>query len=111
MKRSIPGAWLRQARFPPTSPNLMHDRRSVGRTRLLKDVKILANRATISCTIVDLTNGGACIRLDDARDVPNRFELSFGNRHARRACRVTWRTNHHIGVAFERGCPAESQRI
>jgi hypothetical protein len=89
----------------------MHDRRYVGRTRLSKDAKILVNRATLSCTIVDLTNGGACIRLEDAPDVPDRFELSFGNRHARRACRVTWRTNNHLGVAFERKCSAENPRI
>jgi hypothetical protein len=81
----------------------MHERRSVGRTRLLKHAKILANRTTIPCTIVDLTNRGACIELVDARDVPNRFELSFGNRHAHRACRVTWRTENQLGVAFERG--------
>jgi hypothetical protein len=89
----------------------MHDRRYVGRTRLSKDAKILATRAAISCTIVDLTNGGACIRLENARAVPDRFELSFGNRHARRACRVTWRSNNHLGVAFERKSPAESPRI
>ena len=88
----------------------MHDRRSVGRTRLSKNVKILASRTTISCTIVDLTNGGACIRIEDSRDVPDRFELSFGNRHARRACRVTWRTNNHLGVAFEREGPAQISR-
>lgn len=80
----------------------MHERRSVGRTRLLKHAKILANRTTIPCTIVDLTNRGARIRLADARDVPNRFELYFGNRHAHRACRVTWRTENLLGVAFER---------
>jgi hypothetical protein len=89
----------------------MHDRRSVGRTRLSKGAKILANRATIPCTIVDLTNGGACIHIEDAREVPDRFELSFGNRHARRACRVTWRANNHLGVAFEWKCPTKIARI
>jgi hypothetical protein len=80
----------------------MHERRSVGRTRILKHAKILANRTTIPCTIVDLTNRGACIELVDTHDVPDRFELSFGNRHAHRACRVTWRTDNQLGVSFER---------
>jgi PilZ domain len=95
----------------------MHERRSVGRTRLLKHAKILATRKTIACTIVDLTNRGACIRLADTRDVPDRFELSFGNRHAHRACRVTWRTENQLGIAFERGeckdggLPIRSKRV
>jgi hypothetical protein len=90
----------------------MHERRSVGRTRLLKHAKILTNRTTIPCTIVDLTNRGACIELVDAYDVPDRFELSFGNRHAHRACRVTWRTENQLGVAFDRSdsAPIRSKR-
>jgi hypothetical protein len=88
----------------------MHERRSVGRTRLLKHAKILAARTTIPCTIVDLTNRGACIQVADTRDVPDRFELSFGHRHAHRACRVTWRTENQLGVAFERA-GGDSPRI
>jgi len=79
----------------------MDDRRSVRRTRVLKNVKILADHASIPCTILDLTNGGACISFSNAYDVPDHFELAFGTKHARRACRVTWRTNNQIGVAFE----------
>jgi PilZ domain-containing protein len=79
----------------------MDDRRSVGRTRIVKDVKILANHVSIPCTILDLTNGGACIAFAHACDVPDHFELAFGTRHARRACRVTWRTGNQVGVAFE----------
>jgi hypothetical protein len=80
----------------------MHERRSVGRTRLVKHAKIFTDRSTIPCTVVDLTNRGACIELPDTRDVPDRFELSFGNRHAHRTCRVTWRTENQLGVAFDR---------
>jgi PilZ domain len=78
----------------------MDDRRSIRRTRVLKNVKILAGHASIPCTILDLTNGGACISFADTYDIPDRFELAFGNRHARRACRVTWRNQNQIGVAF-----------
>lgn len=95
----------------------MHERRSVGRTRLLKHAMILASRTTIPCTILDLTNRGARIRLADMRGVPDRFELSFGQRHAHRACRVTWRAENQLGVAFEpRECqdlrtPIRSKRV
>jgi hypothetical protein len=78
----------------------MDDRRNVGRTRVLKKVRILSNHASIPCTILDLTNGGACISLANNDDVPDHFELAFGSRHARRACRVTWRSHNQIGVAF-----------
>jgi PilZ domain-containing protein len=79
----------------------MDERRSIRRTRVRKDVKILVNRLSIPCTVLDLTNHGACISFANAQDIPDRFELAFGSRSARRACRVTWRAHNQIGVAFE----------
>jgi hypothetical protein len=79
----------------------MDERRSIRRTRVRKEVKILVNHGWIPCTILDLTNNGACISFVSTQDVPDRFELAFGSRSARRSCRVTWRAPNQIGVAFE----------
>jgi hypothetical protein len=76
------------------------DRRSIRRTRIVRNVTILANHVSIPCTILDLTNGGACISIAGTHEVPDQFELTFGSRHAHRACRVTWRAANQIGVAF-----------
>jgi PilZ domain len=79
----------------------MIDRRSIRRTRVAKQAKILANRCSIPCTVIDLTNSGACISLARGQTMPDRFELTFGSRQPRRTCRVTWRSDNQIGVAFE----------
>jgi hypothetical protein len=79
----------------------MIDRRSIRRTKVVKDAKILANRCSIPCTVIDLTNTGACISFTRGQNVPDRFELTFGSRQPRRACRVTWRSDNQVGVAFE----------
>jgi PilZ domain len=79
----------------------MDDRRSVRRTHVRKKAKVLVNRSSIPCTVVDLTNRGACISFANAREIPDRFELTFGSGQARRACRVTWRANNLVGVAFD----------
>ena len=79
----------------------MDDRRSLRRTQVRKNVRILVNRSSIPCTIIDLTNRGACISFATEREIPDRFELTFGTGQARRACRVTWRVDNHVGVAFE----------
>jgi hypothetical protein len=79
----------------------MDDRRSLRRTQVRKNVRILVNRSSIPCTIIDLTNRGACISFATEREIPDHFELTFGTGQARRACRVTWRADNLVGVVFE----------
>jgi hypothetical protein len=80
----------------------MSDRRAVGRTQVTKDVRILVRQGSIPCTVVNLTNNGACLAVEDGSHVPERFEVAFGHQQARRRCRVTWRNADRIGIAFER---------
>jgi hypothetical protein len=78
----------------------MQDRRSVKRTHMLKHGKIIAQSATIDCMIYDLTNSGAGLRISPGEAVPDHFELIFDSALFSRKCRVQWRNNERLGVAF-----------
>jgi len=79
------------------------ERRTVQRTRVLRNAKIIAPRRSpvIHCTVQNITSGGACLKLANTYGVPETFDLTFECGRTRRPCRVVWRTNDKLGVAFE----------
>src|SRR3954447_21492572 len=87
------------------SERVMEERRAIPRTRILKGARIILNRrsSTISCIVRNLTTSGARLDIASTAGIPAKFELSFENRClSRRSCRVVWRGDDKIGVAFER---------
>jgi hypothetical protein len=78
------------------------DRRTIGRTRVLRNAKIIVPRRTsmIHCTVQNLTGGGACLKLANTYGLPESFDLTFEHGRTRRACRVVWRTGDLLGVTF-----------
>ena len=78
------------------------DRRNVKRTRILRSAKlILEHRSSvIHCTVQNITSRGACLKLANTYGLPDAFELTFEHGRTRRACRVAWRTDDQVGVAF-----------
>jgi hypothetical protein len=81
----------------------MHERRTIQRTVTNRDACILLQDASsaISCTVRDLTSRGAGLIVGNSLSLPQSFDLTFGSLHARRACRVVWRSGTRIGVSFE----------
>jgi len=79
------------------------ERRNVTRTRIARSAKIIAPRRTsvIHCTVQNITSGGACLKVANTYGMPDTFELTFEHGRTRRPCRVMWRTNEELGVAFE----------
>ena len=57
---------------------------------------------SISCTLNNLTNDGACLSFASTYRLPDTFELTFEAGRSRRQCRVVWRTATKLGVMFER---------
>jgi hypothetical protein len=53
-----------------------------------------------SCTLVDISEGGACLRVDHASDLPEVFHLVLDGLARRKNCRVVWRKLDNIGVTF-----------
>ena len=87
------------------------DRRGVQRTRVKRNAKIIVPRRSpvIHCTVQNITSGGACLKLANTYGVPEEFELTFELGRTRRRCRVVWRTNDTLGVAFQgEEVPAEN---
>jgi hypothetical protein len=86
----------------------MDERRTVGRTRILRNAEIVVGGRVVSkvqCTLQDLTNTGACLTLSSTYRVPDTFELTFDQGRSRRPCWVKWRTADRLGVSF--GKPSE----
>jgi PilZ domain len=55
------------------------------------------------CIVVDISDYGARLELDNPNDVPERFTVVMGpNGGPYRRCRVVWRANNQMGVEFDR---------
>jgi hypothetical protein len=82
--------------------NKNKDRRAVQRTKVLRSAKIIVPRRSpvIHCTVQNLTDVGACLKVANTFGVPETFDLTFEHGRTRRACRVVWRTHDKLGVEF-----------
>jgi hypothetical protein len=78
------------------------ERRAMKRTRVSRNAKIIVPRRSpvIFCTVENITSGGACLKVASTFGVPETFDLTFEHGRTRRRCRVVWRTNDKLGVAF-----------
>jgi hypothetical protein len=78
-------------------------RRSVGRTRIDRTAMLFYHgRASVfSCCVRDVTNAGAGLRLKALDVIPVKFDLSFDNFRTVRQCRLIWRDDDFLGLAFE----------
>jgi hypothetical protein len=79
------------------------DRRTIKRTQVLRSAKIIVPHRSpvIHCTVQNITGGGACLQLANTSGLPEQFDLTFEHGRTRRSCRVVWRTEDKLGVAFE----------
>jgi hypothetical protein len=53
-----------------------------------------------ACSVRDVTNLGASIRLDALSVVPSEFAISFDRFRTMRSCRLIWRHDDIVGVRF-----------
>ena len=64
---------------------------------------------SLSCIAVDVCETGARLIIHDTSDVPDEFTIVLSHtRAAARKCRLIWRGQNDVGVAFETN---EPQRI
>jgi len=77
------------------------ERRRYIRTNVLKSAKIvLGTSSMLDCTVRDLTNGGARVKILNAVDLPDVIAITFDSGRTFRPCRVIWRTPNETGVEF-----------
>ena len=56
--------------------------------------------STIDCTVRNLTDAGACLRVTSPLGIPDDFDLVLDREKVPRHCRVIWRIANRIGVEF-----------
>jgi hypothetical protein len=80
------------------------DRRKAVRRTVRLPAKIATGEGGVfrDCTLVDLSDLGARLAIDQADNLPDEFAI-FLPPYARpfRKCRLIWRKNEHIGVEFD----------
>lgn len=84
------------------SQEVTEDRRRAHRRRTLKEGRIVfANQSMVfDCTIRDLTDFGARLKLETTMDVPDEFLLYLVHLRQRIKSQVRWRTADTLGVEF-----------
>jgi PilZ domain len=77
----------------------MEQQRIAQRHRVLKAGTIEFNGGAIDCTLRNLSETGAALEVTSPIGIPECFTLIANGTH--RPCRVVWRKERRIGVAFE----------
>ena len=80
---------------------VLENHRAAPRHRVLKAGSIEFNGGVIDCTIRNVSDTGAALEVASPVGVPDSFWLVVSGDHTRRHCRVAWRTDKRIGVAFD----------
>ena len=77
------------------------DHRDAQRHRTLKGVLIVINSgfSTFKCTVRDLSETGARLKVASIVGVPDGFQLLMDDGR-KFACAVVWKTENEIGVSF-----------
>jgi hypothetical protein len=70
--------------------------------RVLKSARIIFNGgySVYDCRVKNLSAAGALLELASVLGIPSHFEVAVDGSAARR-CKVMWRTDRLMGVAFE----------
>jgi hypothetical protein len=78
----------------------MEERRESSRLRLLKSGKILLGKASVPCTVRNLSGGGARLQVQSTFGLPAAFELTFDD-NPPRPCKVVWLDDTTLRVEFQ----------
>ncbi|MEA2863390.1 MAG: hypothetical protein QOC84_1346 [Bradyrhizobium sp.] len=80
---------------------LMEERRAAPRNRVMKAATIEFDGGAIVCVVRDLSISGAAVDLAGSVYIPEHFTLSFRADGLQMPCRLIWRKEGRIGVAFD----------
>ena len=79
----------------------MDENRRTSRRRVLKSAVIEFDRGAYSCAVRNLSEAGAALDVPYALAIPHEFKLILEADQVSRHCRVIWRKENRLGVAFE----------
>jgi hypothetical protein len=69
------------------------------RRRVLKSGKILLGKDPIPCTVQNISERGACLKVPTTNGIPALFDFLVAGEPAR-TCKAVWRNDTQIGVLF-----------
>lgn len=88
------------------------DRRASPRVRVAWKVRaIAASGAAVTCTVQDVSEGGARLALPADAELPDHFHLYYPLRDLSLYAEVSWRRGAEIGVAFVENLEAELREL
>jgi PilZ domain len=95
----MPAAENREMENP--TQERQEERQNEMRQRVLKRAQIVFkdHHALIDCVVLNLSDGGACLKVETPIGIRDTFELMLDYATVRN-CRVAWRKATQIGVQF-----------
>jgi hypothetical protein len=89
------------AEQPGQAPlQVLENNRAALRHRVLKSGAIEFDGGVIDCVVRNISQTGAALEVASPLGIPETFNLVVSADHARYRCRVAWRKDKRIGVAF-----------
>jgi PilZ domain len=85
----------------PEPLQVLENSRAAPRHRILKAGSIEFNGGVLDCTVRNISDTGAALEVTTPLGVPDAFWLLISGDPTRRHCRVAWRRDKRIGVAFD----------
>jgi hypothetical protein len=78
----------------------MENQRESARLRMLKSGKIVLGKASVPCTVRNLSDGGACLQVQSTYGLPSAFEFILDDKPPRQ-CKVVWLDATTVRVQFQ----------
>ena len=85
----------------PQPLQVLENHRVAPRHRVLKAGSIEFNGGVIDCTIRNVSDTGAQLEVASPLGIPDSFWLVISGSPTPRHCRVAWRSDRRLGVAFD----------
>lgn len=79
---------------------VLEHNRAATRQRVLKSGSIEFHGGTIDCVVRNISETGAALEVVSPLGIPETFNLVITGDHSSRPCKVAWRKDKRIGVAF-----------
>jgi hypothetical protein len=80
---------------------MLKEHRTAPRHRVLKTGSISCGGDLIDCTVRNISDTGAALEVVTPLYIPDRFKLIIESSGLNRPCRIIWRKQRRIGVAFD----------
>jgi hypothetical protein len=79
----------------------LDEKRGTQSQQILKVGTISVDGAGIDCLVRKMSGYGANLEVESQIGIPNSFDFIIATEHSNHHCRVVWRRERRIGIAFD----------